>query len=199
MRFQLNKTTSKTMMNRSGKLYIFEKDGKKIVYDVLSSFARCIGCDVSNLQKTLTNDKRVKEWRLVEVIDLLHPDWSHIDSVLEGVRITPRIEKKLSKIRDNLLDLKCYGIPKDDRYPVKKNDVGIIPQTSSKGIYQKPKDDRYPVKKNDVGIIKKDIFIKPKDDLCPVRRNDDGIIPKSSSGDETDYSSFGTDNYILPY
>jgi hypothetical protein len=199
MRFQLNKTTSKTMMNRSGKLYIFEKDGKKIVYDVLSSFARCIGCDVSNLHKTLTNGKRVKEWRLVEVIDLLHPDWSHIDSVLEGVRITPRIEKKLSKIRDNLLDLKCYGIPKDDRYPVKKNDVGIIPQTSSKGIYQKPKDDRYPVKKNDVGIIKKDIFIKPKDDLCPVRRNDDGIIPKSSSGDETDYSSFGTDNYILPY
>jgi len=187
------------MMERSSKLYIFEKEGNRIVYDGLSFFARCIDCDVSNLQKTLTNDKRVKGWRLIEVIDLLHPDWSHIDSVLEGVRITPRIEKKLSKIRDNLLDLKCYGIPKDDRYPVKKNDVGIIPQTSSKGIYQKPKDDRYPVKKNDVGIIKKDIFIKPKDDLCPVRRNDDGIIPKSSSGDETDYSSFGTDNYILPY
>ena len=112
------KNTSKTMMNRSGKLYIFEKDGKKIVYDVLSSFARCIECDKGNLYRTLTNGKRVKEWRLMEVIDLIHPDWSHIDIVLKDVKITPRIEQKLSNIRNDLVVLKHYGYNKQQDKPL---------------------------------------------------------------------------------
>ena len=158
--FQLKKRTSQTMMNRSSKLYIFERDNKKIGYDVISSFARSIECDVSNLHKTLSNGKRVKGWRLIEVIDLMHPDWIYIDSVLKDVKIVSRIEKKLTKIRNGVIDLKCYGIPKDDPYPVKRNDVGIIPKSSLPDFDRIPKDDPYPVKRNDVGIIPKSLNIE---------------------------------------
>ena len=183
----IGKTTSKTMMNRSGKLYIFEKDGKRIVYDVLSSFARCIECDISNLRKTLTNGKRVKEWRLTEVIDLIHPDWAHIDIVLKDVKITSRIEKKLTKIREGLIDLKHYGIPKDDDYVVRENHTCVISKSSGESVGVKPKDDDYVVRENHYNT-----YVKEKvSEVLTIPKDDDYVIRENIHYDTSDPTSFG--------
>jgi hypothetical protein len=100
---------SKTIQDRSRTLYIFEHEKNiRYVSDGLNKFAKMTGTIRGNLYRTYKyKDKNYwtsgndGKWRLIEVIDLTHPDWSHIDSILEGCKYTPRIQRKINDVKNS--------------------------------------------------------------------------------------------------
>lgn len=167
--------SSITMREHNALLYVFEnKKGVRCVFDGLRSFAKHMGIDVSNLYRTLKHQNYYAGgWRVVEVFNLLKPDWDKINKKIRSCKVVAdRIYQKLDDIERGILSLKVYGtrawksmssyikgVVKDDYEQEKMNEREQEVNRPSRHYYQ------------DEGVVK----------------------------DETDYSGFGTDNYTLAY
>lgn len=103
--------SAERQINNNATLYVFEKEGgKKIVFDGLNKFARTIGVHPSNLYRTYKKQNyQCKKWKLVDIIDLLTPDWKVINKKLRFCTIPKRIEEKLNNLENELITLKKHG------------------------------------------------------------------------------------------
>ena len=164
--------SSRTMRDHSNLLFVFEnKKGIRCVFDGLRAFAKHMGIDVSNLYRTLNHSNYYAGgWRVVEVFNLLKPDWSSINKKIRSCKVVAdRIYQKLDDIERGILSLKHYGSR------IRKSMASYI-----KGVV---KDD-----------YEQEKMIEREQETNRHSRHYEGVVK-----DETDYSGFGTDNYTLAY
>lgn len=103
--------SAERQLNNNARLYIFEHtEGKRVVFDGLNRFARMIGVDPSNLYRTYKKQGyKCKNWKIIDIIDLMRPNWKEINKKLKSCTITKRIEQKLSAIEREIIEVKNHG------------------------------------------------------------------------------------------
>ncbi len=108
---EIGKQVSQECLKNNGRLYIFEhRNGKKYAYDGINEFARMSKTDPGNLCRTYRiKTYWHKNWHLIDIIDLINPNWKEIGAKLKGCTVVKRIQDKLDAIERNLIELKVYG------------------------------------------------------------------------------------------
>lgn len=106
-----NEKISKTMIERSNKLFVFEhiEKGVQYTFDGFNAFAKMIEVDPGNLHKTYNTKRKCKGWRLINIISLIKPDWEKIYEQVNTSKTIGRIKKKLNNIKQGLLSVVSYG------------------------------------------------------------------------------------------